>query len=437
MREVIRDLRKRGFEAYIVGGAVRDLLLGKVPKDWDVATNARPEKVERAFRRTIPTGKKYGTITVLSKGFPVQVTTFRTEGRYQGRRKPGRVSFVSSLPTDLSRRDFTINAMALDLPSMKILDPFGGVADLRSRRLRTVGRAEERLSEDALRAVRAGRFMSQLGLKPSPRLTAAAGKTARHVSALSKERIGEELGKLLLGPHAGEGLRWLDRTGILKRFLPELMWGKGVWQGGWHRHDVFRHTLRCVDLSPAQLDLRLALLFHDVAKPLTRTRDTRGYHFYGHEHRGAKIAERVLKRLRFSGALIEEVCELIRHHLFEAGQIAPSEAAVRRLMNRVGDSRIDRLILLRRLDVRGCGADRKPGRELAVLSRKIAKIRKARQAITLKDLAADGRDVMKWLKIKPGPEVGAILRALLEEILRHPEHNRRAFLKKKALQLRA
>ncbi|MFH1018409.1 MAG: CCA tRNA nucleotidyltransferase [Pseudomonadota bacterium] len=433
--DVVRGLRRRGFEAYIVGGAVRDLKSGQEPKDWDIATNARPEAVEHAFRRTIPTGKKYGTITVLSKGFPVQVTTYRTEGKYVGRRKPARVSFVSSLTTDLSRRDFTINAMALDPISKRILDPFGGAADLSKRRLRTVGRAQERLSEDALRAIRAGRFISQMGLTPSPGLSLAAKKTSPHVRALSKERIKDELKKLLLGPHAGDGLRWLDRVGILKLILPELMRGKGVKQGGWHRHDVFRHQIRCIDLCPAQLDLRLALLLHDVAKPITRTKDARGYHFYGHERRGAEIAARVLRRLRFPAALIEEVRELIRHHLFEADQIAPSDAAVRRLMNRVGDQRIDRLILMRKVDVKGCGADRKPGRELDLLARKIAKIRKARQAITLKNLAVDGNDVMKWLKIPPGPNVGWILRALLEEILRHPKKNDRAVLRTKALKL--
>jgi tRNA nucleotidyltransferase/poly(A) polymerase len=429
VRGVVRDLRRKGFEAFVVGGAVRDLVLKREPKDWDVATDARPGQVERVFRRTAPTGKKYGTISVLCRGLTVQVTTYRTEGRYTGRRKPTRVSFVSSLTDDLSRRDFTINAMALDLSSREIVDPFGGLRDLRHSRLKAVGDADARLAEDALRGIRAARFIAQLDLTPDRELTSAAKRAARYVNALSKERIGDELKKLVLAPHPGKGLLWLDRVGILKRILPELTRGKGVRQGGWHRHDVFRHTLRCLDLSPPKPDLRLALLLHDVAKPATRTRDSRGYHFYGHERLGSETARKVLRRLRFPGALITEVEELIRHHLFEADQIAHSEAAVRRLLNRVGDRRIDTLIAMRKADIRGCGFDRRPGPELGMLARRIARIRKARQAVTLKDLAADGHDIMKWLKIPPGPHVGMILKMLLREILRDPRQNRPPMLR--------
>ena len=426
---IVRRLHRRGYEAYVVGGAVRDLVLGRTPKDWDVATNARPERIETLFPRTIPTGKVFGTITVFSRGDQVQVTTFRSEGNYHDRRRPSAVEFVGNLEGDLSRRDFTMNAMALDLSRKRVIDPYGGLQDLRNKKLKAVGKAVERFQEDTLRAVRAGRFLAELRLRPSPSISSAARAVSPHVRELSGERIRDELVKLLHSPRPSLGFLWLDRVKILEIVLPEVTRGKRVYQGGWHAYDVFRHTLEAVDAGPADLVMRLALLFHDIAKPITRTRDKKGFHFYQHDRLGAEMAGEILRRLRFSNAVIEDVTMLVRHHLFEAETISKTDAAVRRFMRRVGEDQVPRLLDFRSFDVKGCGPGRKVSPALRKIELRARKIQKAREALSLKDLKIDGDDVMKWLKIAPGPRVGEILKDALEYVLSKPSRNRRSDLR--------
>ena len=420
MRTVVRTLHRCGYEAFIVGGAARDFVLKRRPKDWDVATEATPETVERLFPKTIPTGKAFGTITVLHPDMQIQVTTYRAERAYRDRRRPGEVRFVRDLVADLSRRDFTMNAMAFDLRTRRLVDPFGGVEDLRRRRLRTVGKASKRFGEDILRAIRAGRFIAEHDLKPSAEVTKAARAIAPHVRKLSKERIRDELSKLLLAPRPSVGLRWLDRTGILSVVFPGLEKGKGIRQGGWHSYDVFNHTLRAVDAAPPDLVLRLALLFHDVAKPATRSRDSRGYHFYRHEHLGARTAEKALIGLRYPRSLAQDVSTLVEHHLFEAEAISKSDPAIRRLMRRVGPERIERLLALRKADVLGCGPRSRVSPALQAIGRRVLAIRRAQEALSIRDLAVDGHDVMRLKKLSPGPQVGRILRQLMEEVIKKP-----------------
>ncbi|MFH1262181.1 MAG: HD domain-containing protein [Pseudomonadota bacterium] len=437
VQRVIRTLRRNEYQGFVVGGAVRDITLGRKPRDWDVATDALPEAVEKIFPKTVPIGKKFGTVTVLGGGMEVQVTTFRSEENYKDRRRPSKVTFHSQIDVDLSRRDFTINAMAYDPEKRRFIDPFCGRNDLKARRLRTVGPATERFAEDTLRIIRAGRFISELGLRPQAGLLSAARAQSSNVRRLSAERIRDELSKLLLGRDPTRGLVWLDRAGVLRTILPELFRTKGVKQGGVHQYDVFRHTLRSVEEAPADLTLRLALLLHDVAKPIRRRRIGGRYRFFGHETVGARMAEKVLRRLRYPGSVIEDVSVLIRNHLFEAETIFSNDSAIRRLIRKVGEERIDRLVLLRKADVLGCGHDRRPSPKFDELKRRIRRIRRKKHALTLHDLAADGNDVMKWLKVRPGPEVGTILSNLLAAVLGNPELNNKKTLKKLARKVKA
>jgi len=426
---VIKTLRKNNHQAFVVGGAVRDCLLRRNPKDWDVTTDAIPSQVEKCFSKTIPVGKKFGTVTVLVRRFPVQVTTFRSEDKYVDQRRPRSVRFHKNLTADLSRRDFTINALAYNLETEKVIDPFGGLKDLRHKKLRTVGKAQKRFNEDTLRVIRAARFLAELDFSPDPELTQAAGRSVKHIFKLSKERIRDELEKLMISKDPRRGLLWLDKTKILKCVLPELVTCKGVRQGGWHSYDVFQHTLYAVLASPQKLDLRLGLLLHDIAKPITRTRDLRGYHFYGHDKMGAEMARAILKRLRFPNELIESVCTLVRHHLFEVDAIVNNDAAIRRLIQRVGETRIDDLLEFRKADIRGCGPGRTYRPSLNKLAKRIQWVKNKETIPKLTDLAINGHDVMKWLHIKPGPQVGIVLRDLLEKVIECPTLNTKTHLK--------
>lgn len=430
---VIRGLRRHGFQAFVVGGAVRDLLLRRVPRDWDVATNAKPDDIEGIFRKTLPLGKKFGTITVFVGKKQIQVTTFRGEKGYTDRRRPSSVKFGVSLEEDLSRRDFTINAMALDPLLKKIIDPFGGRKDLRKNLLQTVGDAGERLAEDTLRAIRAGRFIGELGLRPASRLTQASAKVASHIRGLSAERIRDELIKLMDAPKPSQGLIWFDRTGILKEILPELVRCKGVEQKGWHRYDVFRHTLRAVDASSREQRVRWAALLHDLGKPETRTCEGRSFHFYGHEKTGVKYSERILRRLRFPKEFIQEVSALVLHHLFVEEQVTASAAAFRRFLRRVGEERVIPLVELRLADVKGTGPNRRPHAALARVEKMFSAFQKERSALSRTDLKVTGVDLMRWMGAKPGPEIGRMLEYLLQKVLQNPSINRRILLRKEVL----
>ncbi len=427
--ETARRLRERSYQAFLVGGAVRDLSLGRKPEDWDIATSAQPKNVLALFPKSIPTGIDFGTVTVRVRGFPIQVTTFRKEGRYRDRRRPSTVEFVGDLASDLARRDFTVNAMAIDPITKEWFDPFGGIADLKKKKLRAVGQAGKRMKEDPLRLIRAGRFISQLSLRPDTALTKAARVCHRDLRFVSAERIRDELCKLLLAPQPSRGLLWMKDTGVLKMFLPELSGCVGVEQGGWHQFDVFHHTLKAIDFAVCQLTVRLALLLHDIAKPLTRTRDRLGYHFYKHERIGAEMSRKILRRLRFSKEISRDVETLIEHHLFEDVPISRSPAAVRRLMQRVGEQRLELLLAVRRGDTLGCGRGHRISPVLNRISNEAAKIRRAKEALSLRDLRVSGRDVMHWKKIPPGPEVGEILRKVLEEVVKSPNINKKKWLK--------
>ena len=426
-RAVCARLRDQGHEAYVVGGCVRDMLLGRVAKDWDVATSAHPDDVQRLFRKTIPTGIAHGTVTVMQDGHPIEVTTFRGEGDYTDARRPDYVVFGVSLEEDLSRRDFTINAIAYDPIDDRLVDPFGGRADLDARRLRAVGDPAARFREDGLRILRAARFLARLELDLDPATEAGIKTALGSLAKVSPERVRDELLKLLEAPRPSLGLRLLERTGALGVILPEVAEGIGVHQNRFHRHDVWEHTLSTVDATPGDALVRLGALLHDVAKPRTaapRPDAPEENTFYRHDAVGAGMAEAILRRLRFSNAERERVVRMVANHMF---WYTPdwSDAAVRRFIGKVGKDALADLFALRVGDVVGRGNGEDPEGELAELRARIDKVLAEEQALSIGDLAIDGNDVMKTLGIPPGRRVGEVLKALLERVIEDPSLNER------------
>ena len=424
-RSLCRRLQRHGHGAWLVGGGVRDLLLGRQVGDWDVATTARPEQVRRIFRRVVPTGLKHGTVTVLWRGAAYEVTTLRAERGYSDGRHPDEIRFVDDIGEDLARRDFTVNAMALDPVSGELVDPFGGLQDLREGLLRAVGDPVARFREDGLRVMRAARFRATLRMRLEPATEAAMRQALDVLAKVSKERIRDELLKTMTAEEPSLGLRVMQRQGVLGVVCPELERQVGCEQNRFHAYDCWRHTLHTVDLHPGPPIERIAALLHDLGKPASRARhpETGDWTFYHHERIGARLADRWLRTYRFSNDERELVVALVRHHLV---CYSPewSDAAVRRFLRRVGPERVEPLLRLARADVRAKG--RPVDDELArleALRARIDRVLAEGAALGPKDLAIDGREVMAALGIPPGPMVGRLLRALLEEVLEDPSLN--------------
>jgi len=425
--EVCRRLAAAGHTAHVVGGCVRDVLLGRPAKDWDVATSALPEEVQKIFRRTIPTGIAHGTITVLVGKEHVEVTTYRGEGAYSDARRPDHVVFGVTLEEDLARRDFTVNAIAYDPLGDVLVDPFGGRIDLDARLLRAVGDPEARFREDGLRVMRAVRFAATLELAIEPATEAAIPAALPSLAKVSVERVRDELLKLLGAPRPSRGLTVAQRTGILGVILPELVEGVGVTQNRYHRFDVWEHTMASVDGTPGGPLVRLGTLLHDVAKPRTAAPkpDAPGENsFYRHDEVGAEMADVIGRRLKLSNAERERVVALVAHHMF---WYSPewSDGTVRRFIRRVGPDLLPDLFALRAGDVVGRGRGEDPESELGELRRRIEKVIAEDDALTIGDLAVNGQDVMRVLGVPPGRAVGETLRALLERVIEDPSLNDR------------
>jgi tRNA nucleotidyltransferase (CCA-adding enzyme) len=429
LEELARVFRQQGRQCYLVGGAIRDMLLGRRSTDYDIATDALPQEVQGMFRRVIPTGLKHGTVTVLFRGLRFEVTTFRIDREYLDGRRPDSVQFTPSIQEDLRRRDFTVNAIAYDLLSRRLLDPHGGRADLHRRVIRAIGDPLERFREDGLRPVRACRFAAQFGFSVEPATFAAIPSSLDTVRKVSGERIREELLRLLAAPQPSQGFRLMASCGLLELLLPELHAGSGVQQRGLHCFDVLEHSLRSCDAAqPGNLPVRLAALLHDIGKPGSMRREADGdLSFHGHERLGAELARGLLERLRFPNQLIQQTCHLILHHMFNYTE-QWSDAAVRRFVARVGEEHIPDLLALRRADQVGTCGDPAPSPSLAAFSRRLERVLAAGRALTLRDLAVDGRDIMQALGLSPGPQVGVILGQLLESVLEDPALNTREAL---------
>lgn len=418
---IIQTLKDQGYKCYLVGGSVRDILLGRTPKEWDLTTDAPPEKVGKLFPKVVPTGIEFGTVTVLVEEGTFEVTTFRQDEKYTDGRHPSRVKYSKSLEEDLSRRDFTVNAMAYDPTIDEFVDKFGGEKDLAAKLIRTVGKAADRFSEDGLRSVRACRFAAQLSFEIDKQTFDAISKTLHITKKVAVERVHDELAKMLSAAKPSVGLEYMRKSGLLNFFIPELLLGLGVEQPAqFHKWDVYYHALYSCDAAPADnLPVRLAALLHDVAKPLCKVENT----FYGHDQKGREMAEDILRRLRFSNEHIEKVGLLVANHMFnyESGW---SEAAVRRFIRRVGLENIPDLFALRLADTKGMEREIDSG-YLEELQLRIDKILAEENALHIKDLKVDGADVMRELHISPGPKVGKVLEALLEKVLDDPALNER------------
>jgi tRNA nucleotidyltransferase (CCA-adding enzyme) len=432
-----RALRDGGHEAWLVGGAVRDLLRGAAAKDFDVATSAAPTEVTRIFgrKRTIPTGEKHGTVTVLTERDGVrehvEVTTYRGEGAYSDGRRPDAVVFVRTLDEDLKRRDFTMNAIAYDPLAGQLADPYGGQADLAARCIRAVGAPLERFREDGLRAMRAVRFAAQLQFAIDPPTELAIAEALDVFAKVSAERVRDELLKILNAPRPSIGLELMRTTGLLAHTIPELLEGVGFTQNRHHAHDVWRHTLAAVDataLSGEPLWLtRFAALMHDVAKPRTAADkpDAPGERtFFRHEHVGAAMADEIARRLKLSTREREVIVNLVGNHMF---WYTPewSDGTVRRFISRVGVEQLEPLFALRAGDVRARGRGEEPGVELDELRARVADELRKQSALKIGDLAVGGADVMELLGCPPGPIIGEVLRRLLERVLDDATLNQR------------
>jgi tRNA nucleotidyltransferase (CCA-adding enzyme) len=429
--KVCQRLHAAGHEAHLVGGGVRDMLLGRVPADFDVATDAVPEAVLELFgnRFAVPTGLKHGTVTVLTDTAPprhVEVTTFRGEGEYLDGRRPSSVTYVKSLKDDLARRDFTMNAVAYDPLADAITDPFDGRRDLSQGLIRAVGDPIARFREDGLRPMRAVRQAAQLAFDIDPPTKASIEPTLDVVRKVSAERLRDELLKLLAAPQPSRGLTLMRDTGLLGVVIPELLEGVGCTQNRFHKHDVFDHTLHVVDDTRGDAILRLGALLHDVGKP--RARQPREgapgeYSFFQHEYVGAEMADEICRRLKLANAERERVVGIVKNHMFFY-QPDWTDGTVRRFVRRVGGhDALDDLFALRAGDVTGRGFGEDPEKELGELRSRVASVAAEDAALKVGDLAINGADVMRVAGIPPGRIIGQVLEKLLERVIDDPALN--------------
>lgn len=424
---IIDRLKEAGYDAYAVGGCVRDSALGRVPQDWDITTSARPQQVKEVFGHTIDTGIQHGTVTVMLDHEGFEVTTYRIDGEYEDARHPKNVEFTSELKEDLKRRDFTINAMAYN-DETGFVDEFDGLGDLQRKVIRCVGDPEERFTEDALRMLRAVRFAAQLGFFIEEKTWKAIVKLAPNLKKISAERIQAELVKLLVSPHPEEMLA-IYHTGISDVILPEFSRMMECQQNHpHHRGTVGEHTVWSLQAVPPRKVLRLAMLLHDVAKPLCRTEDSRGmHHFHGHPEKGAEIAGQILRRLKFDNDTIRRVTALVRSH--DDRPYPLSERVVRRAILRNGEETYPDLFAVKRADILAQSDCLKKEKLDYVdeYERIYQEIRQKNQCLSLKHLAVTGKDLIA-AGMKPGKELGAVLKRMLEDVIDEPELNCREIL---------
>lgn len=443
---VVETLETAGFEAYLVGGCARDLFLGRAPRDWDVTTNATPDKIQSLFPKTVYENS-FGTVAVIHELTEdptlksVEVTPYRLESNYTDLRHPDTVSFSAKIEDDLKRRDFTVNSIAISLSGgaiKDIVDLYGGFKDIKDKVIRTVGNPQDRFSEDALRMMRAIRLSVELGFTIEQGTLAAIKAQSGLLKAVSMERIRDEFERIILSPQPKLGLEILHNVGILKLILPELEKGVGVEQNQAHSYDVWEHLLRSLQHAADKdwgLDIRLAALFHDVAKPQTRgfSRETNQYTFYGHEVSGSRETRKILERMRFPRALTEKVVKMVRWHMFFSDTEQISLSAVRRMIVNVGRENIWDLMNLRICDRIGTG---RPKENPYRLRKYHAMIDEAlRDPISVSMLKIDGKRIMEVCKVAPGPRIGNILHALFAEVIDDPKLNTPEYLETRAVAL--
>lgn len=427
VRGILNRLIDNGYDAYIVGGCIRDILLDKQPKDWDVATSALPDEVMTVFndKTVVSTGEKYGTVTVVDDDGKVEITTFRSEGDYSDGRHPDWVSFGDNIVDDLSRRDFTINSMAWN--SIRgIIDPFGGAEDVSRETIRSVGNPLHRFSEDGLRMMRAVRFASNLNFTIVDETMEAIKHLAASIKNISMERIREELFKILEGPNPKYGLSLLLDTRLMDFILPEILMAIGFQQNNpYHDMDVFQHTLCVLEKTPPVLHIRLAALFHDIGKPYCYTEDAEGIgHFYGHNQRSVEIATQVLKRLKSSNSIIKKVSLLVEHHMryYKSNE----RDKIKRLIGQIGKDNIFDLLSLQKADAM-CKNKAELIDNALDMENIVKEIISNNEPLSIEDLAINGEDLIKS-GFKPGIEMGRMLNDLLDMVIKNPKLNNKEIL---------
>lgn len=422
---ILNKLNSLGYEAYVVGGAVRNYLLGINISDYDITTNALPEDVENIFKHTLDIGKKYGTINVEINGEFFEVTTYRSDGLYSDGRRPEVVFFSDSLEEDLKRRDFTINSICMDV-NCKITDLFEGRNDLDRKIIRCIGDANNRFREDALRMMRAIRFMTQLNFTIEKETFESIRRNSILLEKISVERIQVEFNKILLSKKPSIGIRKLIETKLINVFLPEILNTIGFEQRNpYHDKDVFNHIMEVLDNIEPILNLRLSALLHDIEKPkcFTVSENGRG-HFYGHHIESSKTARNILNRLKYSNEIIDDVCILIRYHYLK--EIDMKDKGVKRFINNVGIDRLDDMFKLNIADISG-KANPNSIEKVEVLREKCKKIINNKEPLTKKDLLINGHDLIN-IGITDGKKIGYILDKLMNYVLDYPDKNDKEFL---------
>jgi len=470
VKQVAVLLDQRGFKAYLVGGSLRDILMKQTPKDWDIATDAKPEEILKLFSSFAGATEdkpatiyenNFGTVGVKTDSEDptlkiIEITTFRKDGKYSDSRHPDKVVFAKSIEEDLARRDFTVNAIALclnvgdvgtvgrnkqsnkqsDSTIDTLSDPFGGLMDLDKRLIRAVGNPEERFAEDALRLMRAVRFAAQLDFEIEKTTAEAISNKSDLLEFISQERIRDEFQKMIMTPRAMESILDLEKFGLLKHIVPELRDGIGVGQNKHHTFTVFEHNIKSLEYSAKKnhsLEVRLAALLHDIGKPKSKRGEGPNCTFYGHQVVGERMARKILERLHFSNAIIDKVALLVREHMFMYDPDIVTPAGVRRLLRRVGAENMEDLMKVREADRIGSGVPKAKTYRLRHLEAMIEKVKT--DPISPKMIKINGNDLMAELKLIPGPRIGRILAVLLEEILESPEINTKEALLDRASEL--
>ena len=435
---VVEQLRKQGFEALVVGGCVRDLLLNKEPDDWDITTNAVPEEIQKIFPDHFYANKFFTVTVLLESENPrlkeIEVTTYRSDHKYTDHRRPEKVTYAKTIEEDLSRRDFTINAIALQ--EDRIIDPFNGQADLKARIIRTVGNPEDRFKEDALRMMRAARLATVLNFTIEEETKKAIQAHAQLLKEISAERVRDELLKIVMAERAKQGIELLRELKLLQYSMPELQEGYGVEQNKHHKYSVWEHNLLSLEYSVKQkwnLEVRMASLLHDIAKPRVKQGTGRDSTFYGHEIVGAKMAKHMLLHLKFPSQDIEKITKLIRYHMFYYNVDEVTESSVRRLVRKIGPEHIEDLLKLRMADRIGSGVPKAQPYKLRHWRYMIERVARDPMSVTM--LKINGDEIIKLLKITPGPRIGWLLHILFGEVLDDPKKNNRAHLESRLKEL--
>lgn len=424
---VIKQLNLNGFEGYIVGGSIRDIILNRPVHDFDITTNATPFEVIKIFNKTIETGLKHGTVTALINKMPIEITTYRFDGIYLDFRHPENVTFSKKIEDDLKRRDFTINSFAFNPVTNEFIDLFNGISDLNDKVIKAIGNPEDRFNEDALRMMRAIRFSSQLGFDIEEKTFKSILSLKDNLSHISIERKRDEFLKILLSSVPSVGINLLNKSGILKDFLPELFDCIGVNQNEYHLYDVYNHILKSVDVIENDMILRLTMLFHDIAKPETKQVNGNGkVWFFKHNEVGSEKTEKILERLKFPNKTIKLVSHLVLNHMFEYCENW-KDSDVRKFIQKTGEENLEYIFKIREADLKSLKSSIVADNYKELIKR-IKKMQENPVITQINQLAVTGEDLMKELKLKPSKQIGVLLNAALDCVIENPDCNTKEYL---------